>query len=349
MSDDKSEEASEQKLAKAREDGDIPKSAEMTSALIMIAVSATTLLTVETMGAEWTGLMQRCLDVAMRPTLDQGLIGRAIEDAVMTTARMSAPVLAVATAAAAFFMYVQVGSLITLKPLKPDLNRMNPINGIKGIITKDKMVDLVRNIIKLSAMAYLGWIVLAEHVPPMLRLARGELAHGMAALSAATFELGKLLVGAMLVMGGIDLFLQKKRYAKRMMMSKEEVKREHKDSEGDAQTKSERKQFHQELIQSAGTNRVKQADAVVVNPTHVAVAILYDADKMRAPTIIARGKGAEAQHIKQLARRYQIPIIHNVGLARTLVELDVEDEIPADLYEPVAEILRFVYSLKKEG
>ena len=130
MSDDKTEEASEQKLAKAREDGDIPKSAEMTSALIMIGASATVLLTLEGMGAEWMGLMQRCLDVAMRPALDRGLVGRALEDALMTTARMSAPVLVVSASAAAFFMYVQVGSLITLKPLKPDLNRMNPINAV---------------------------------------------------------------------------------------------------------------------------------------------------------------------------------------------------------------------------
>lgn len=349
MSDDKTEEASEQKLSKAREDGDIPKSAEMTGALIMIAASATTMITARTIAAEWMGLTRRCIEAGMRPELDSGLIARVMEDALMTTARMVGPVLAVSAAAAAFFMYVQVGSVITLKPLKPDINRMNPINGIKQIITKDKLIDLVRNLIKLSAMAYLGWIVLAEHLPPMVKLARGDLMHGMTALSAATYELGKLLIGSMLVLGGVDLFLQKKRYKKRMMMSKEEVKREYKDSEGDAQTKGQRKQFHQELIQSAGASRVKQADAVVVNPTHVAVAILYNAEQMQAPTIIARGKGAEALHIKQLARRYQIPIIHNVGLARALVELDVESEVPPDLYDPVAEILRFVYALRKEG
>lgn len=348
MSDDKTEEASEQKLAKAREDGDIPKSAEMTSALIMIGASATVLLTLEGMGAEWMGLMGRCLDVAMRAEVDRGLVGRALEDALMTTARMSAPVLVVSAAAAGFFMYVQVGSLITLKPLKPDLNRMNPINGFKQIFTKDKFIDLGRNLLKLSMMAYLAYLVLMDHVPGMVRLPRGELMHGVSALGAATWELGKWLVGSMLVLGGVDLLLQKKRYNKRMMMSKEEVKREYKDSEGDAQTKGQRKQFHQELLESAGSSRVKQADAVVVNPTHVAVAIVYKADQMRAPTIIARGKGAEAQHIKQLARRYQIPIIHNVALARAMVELDVEQEVPPELYDAVAEVLRFVYALRKE-
>lgn len=348
MSDDKTEEPSEQKLAKAREDGDIPKSAEMTSALIMIGASVTVLWTLERMGAEWMGLMQRCLDVAMRPGLDRGLVGRALEDALMTTARMSAPVLAVSAAAAAFFMYVQVGSLITFKPLKPDLNRMNPINGFKQIFTKDKFVDLGRNLLKLSMMAYLAYLVLMDHVPGMVRLPRGELTHGVSALGAATWQLGKWLVGSMLLLGGVDLLLQKKRYNKRMMMSKEEVKREYKDSEGDAQTKGQRKQFHQELLESAGSSRVKQADAVVVNPTHVAVAIVYKADQMRAPTIIARGKGAEAQHIKRLARRYQIPIIHNVALARAMVELDVEQEVPPELYDAVAEVLRFVYALRKE-
>jgi flagellar biosynthetic protein FlhB len=348
MSDDKTEEPSEQKLRKAREDGDVPKSAELTGALVMITAGATALITINSIGSQWISLTHRCLDVALRPQLDLSLIPRLLEDAIHTTARMTGPVLATAFAAAAFFNYVQVGALITLKPLKPDINKLNPVNGFKQMFSKDKFVDLFRNIIKLAAMAYLGFSVLVEHIPPMTMLPRSSLQHGMAALGAATFDLVKLLIGLMFVLGAIDIVLQKKRYTKRMRMSKEEVKREHKDSEGDAQTKGQRQQFHQELLHSAGTRRVKEADAVVVNPTHVAVAILYNPDQMQAPTVVARGKGAEAQLIKRLARRYQVPIIHNVTLARTLVELDNETEIPPDLYDTVAEILRFVYSLKKD-
>ena len=130
-------------------------------------------------------------------------------------------------------------------------------------------------------------------------------------------------------------------------MSKDEVQREYKQSEGDPMLKGQRNAMHQEIMNDPGMSRVRDADAVVVNPSHVAVAIRYRAEESRAPQVIAAGKGAVALEIKRLARRENIPIVKNIPLARALVEVDLEDTIPPDMYEAVAEVLTFVYQLRK--
>jgi flagellar biosynthetic protein FlhB len=150
------------------------------------------------------------------------------------------------------------------------------------------------------------------------------------------------------VIGALDLIWSRKVFSKEQMMSKYDVKQEHKQMEGDPQMKGQRKQLAQELLFGGGSENVKNADAVVVNPAHIAVAIKYDQDEDQAPKVVAKGMRIHAEKIKELAKQYGVPILRNVPLAQALNKLDVGDEIPEDLYEAVAEVLSFVYKIREE-
>jgi flagellar biosynthesis protein FlhB len=154
--------------------------------------------------------------------------------------------------------------------------------------------------------------------------------------------------GAFLLLGAADFALQKKIFMKGLMMSKDEVKREYKEQEGDPHVKGQRKALQRMLLRENATKRVPQANAVVVNPTHVAVALQYDEAKMNAPQVIAKGEMLLAQRIRRIAERHNVPILRNVELAHTLFVLEVDEEIPEELYEAVAEILNLASELTKK-
>ena len=347
---EKTEKATPKRERQAREDGDLAKSAEFTGAMVMIAAAAATLGSIGQISAELIGLMAR----AIRTATEQQDLGRAVielslHDALMTMARCITPVLAASFAAAGFFTYLQVGALFTLKPLTPKLDKLNPVNGLKNMFSKDKAVDLVKNMLKIAIMAAIAHRLIMDELPTLILTPGAGLTQSMTLFGQAMRRVSFALIGVLLVFGGADLFLQRKRHEKKLMMSKDDVKREYKESEGDGMIKGQRQQLHQEMINDPGIKRVPDADAIVVNPTHIAVAIRYREHEMDAPTIIAQGRGELAQQIKQIARQHHIPIVRHVPLARALIELEVEDQIPSDFYDAVAEILNFVYSLRTQG
>jgi FlhB-like protein len=153
------------------------------------------------------------------------------------------------------------------------------------------------------------------------------------------------VAGVFLVLGAADYMIQKKLYMKGMMMSKEEVKQEYKEQEGDPQVKHMRKHLFEQLMQESVAHNVPRATAVVANPTHVAVALQYDEATMQAPRVMAKGQDSMALRIIDIAKQHQVPVIRNIGLAHTLFDLEIGHEIPEDLYEAVAEVLNFVYQL----
>ncbi len=348
MSGEKTEEATPQKQRKAREDGDVSKSAEFTGAMVLTFAAAATFIAGGAICAELMGLMRRMIAAATEhEVITMNLIEGMLSDAASTYASAVIPVLIAAFAAAGFFTYVQIGALFTMKPLIPDMNKLNPVQGAKNIISKDKLVDLVRNVLKLSLMGVVGYTLVKAAVPDLAMSPRAELELSIGMMLDVALKLCGALIGGLFAFGVVDILLQRHRHSKKLKMSKDEVQREYKQSEGDPMLKGQRNAMHQEIMNDPGMSRVRDADAVVVNPSHVAVAIRYRAEESRAPQVIAAGKGAVALEIKRLARRENIPIVKNIPLARALVEVDLEDTIPADMYEAVAEVLTFVYQLRK--
>jgi type III secretion YscU/HrpY family protein len=346
---EKTEEATPKKKRKAREDGQVAKSAEFTGVAVMVVAVAVVGLMAALIAQRLAGITLQAVELASRPDVGTHHIGPFLMEGLTTLAILLAPLLGVTFVIAAFVSYVQIGALFTIKPLIPDLKRVDPFKGAKNIVSKAKLVELVKNVSKLTLMGVIGYGVVRDALIPLVMTPRVDLFSATLLFAMLALRLSLILVAGLIVFGIIDLIWQRYKHAKDLRMSKDEVKREYKESEGDPMLKGKRKQLHQELINDAGIARIRDADAVVVNPTHVAVALRYREGEMHAPTIVAAGRGEVAREIKRLARRYDIPIIHNVALARALVELDLEREIPEEFYDAVAEILRFVYSLKQEN
>jgi len=151
-----------------------------------------------------------------------------------------------------------------------------------------------------------------------------------------------------IIIGVVDLIIARKQFAKEMMMSKHDVKQEYKQMEGDPQVKGQRKQLAHELLFSGSQENVKNADAVIVNPAHIAVAISFDKEKNKAPKVVAKGMRKHAEKIKEIAKHYGVPILRNVPLAQALNKLEIDEEIPEELFEAVAEVLAFVYKIREE-
>lgn len=346
---EKTEEATPKKKRQAREKGQVAKSAEATGVAVMLSAIAILVVTGLLIVERLATFTLQAIEVATRPELDSSAAGPFLFEAIMALGMMIGPLVAVTFVIAGFISYVQVGALFTIKPLIPDANKLNPVEGLKNIFKVSKLVDLAKNILKLTVMGAMGYVILLQITPPMALTPQASLLDATVALSTGALRLSLYLVGGLVAFGVFDFFWQRHQHNKNLRMAKHEVTQEHKESQGDPMLKGKREQFHREIMQGGGgINSVKQADAVVVNPTHIAVAIRYRSEEMRAPTIISCGKGVTAQKIKQMARRYDIPIVHNVELARALVEVGLEQEIPEEFFEPVAEILRFVYDLKRD-
>ncbi len=345
---EKTEDASPQKIRKARQDGNVAKSAEFTGVAVMLASFAGIIITGPWMMEKILAVMLEAIALASAPELSIERVEGFLMSSMQTFLLCILPLLAMAFAASAFVSYVQVGALFTLKPLMPDAKKLNPAQGAKNLVNKDKLVNLVKNLLKISMMSAIGYSVLMDELPMLIVTPRGELMHGISQLQKSAMRLASTALGALIFFGIADLLWQRHQHAQKLKMSKDEVKREYKESEGDPMLKGKRQQLHHEIMNEPAMARVADADAVVVNPTHVAVAISYREEQMQAPMILASGKGEVALKIRKLARRHNVPIVKNVPLARALVELSMNSEIPEEFYDPVAAILKFVYDLKRD-
>lgn len=346
---EKTEDASPQKIRKARQDGNVAKSAEFTGVAVMLASFAGLVITGPWMMEKLLGTLLQAIALAANPELSIEQVEAFLMESMQTFLLCITPLLAMAFAASAFVSYIQVGALFTLKPLMPDMKKLNPVQGAKNLVNKDKLVNLVKNLLKISMMSAIGYSVLMDELPALIVTPRGDLMQGISLLSEAAMRLASTALGALVFFGIADLLWQRHQHANKLKMSKDDVKREHKESEGDPMLKGQRQQLHHEIMNEPAMARVADADAVLVNPTHIAVAISYREDQMAAPTILASGKGEVALKIRKLARRHNVPIVKNIPLARALVDLSINQEIPEEFYDPVAAILKFVYDLKSQS
>ena len=344
---EKTEKATPKRKREARKKGQVAKSAEFTGVAVMLSAIAVMVVMGLAVIERLVSFCLQAIEVATRPELEPSAVGPFVYEALMTIAWMMGPLVGVTFVIAAFVTYVQVGPILTIKPIVPDASKLDMAKGLKQIFSVSKLVDLAKNVTKLTAMGVVGYLVLRQVMPAMSLTPRGNLLDACLALAEAALRLSLYLVCGLVLFGIIDLVWQRYQHEKKLRMAKHEVKREFKESQGDPQIKGKRKQVHRELTQGSGLKNVADADAVVVNPTHVAVALRYREEEMRAPTIISCGRGVTARKIKKLARRHGIPLVQNVELAHALVDVGLESQIPEEFYEPVAEVLQYVYNLQE--
>lgn len=245
------------------------------------------------------------------------------------------------------FNVMQVGWLVTLYPLKPDISKLNPVNGFKKFISPQPYVQLLQNIVKISIIVWMAYAILSARYPSLLMSVNMEIREIGAVIGSVVWEICWKLGAVLLILGIIDYIWQKWNFERTSRMSKKEVKDEQKNSEGDPQIKAKIKQKMRQAAVNRMMSSIPQADVVLTNPVHLAVALEYDSEKMSAPFLVAKGAGQVAERIKSLARESDVPILENKPLARALFRaVDIGEEIPADLYAAVSEVLVYVYQLQ---
>ena len=261
--------------------------------------------------------------------------------------KVSSPILITTYFASLIINYLQVGFLFTTKPLEPKFSRINPIEGFKRIFSKKAFVELGKSIIKILLIGYVAYSFIKKRIGILVNLPSMDAIQILKNFSNLSFQFGIRILGVLLVVSALDYFYQWWDYEKNLMMSKEELKEEFKQTEGDPLVKSKIKEKQRKMALNRMMQEVPKADVIVTNPTHIAVALKYDQELNFAPIVVAKGADIIAENIKKTGKENSIPIVENKPLARAIYEtVDVGDIIPEELYETVAEVLAYVYSLK---
>jgi flagellar biosynthesis protein FlhB len=331
---DKTEQATPKRLAKVRRDGDSPISAALSQSVGFIAalsvIGGVVALATEQAGALLSAALYHPREPASPATIARVVLS------------ISLPVLAVAAVASAAASFVQTGGAISAKKLAPSLDRLNPFTGLQNLFSWQRVVGIARALFAAALVSYFALRQLGSHAADFA----SSIGNARAAAVLAASVAGKVAWFAAVVgisLGLLDLLLTRRAWFQRHRMSKDEVKREHRESEGDPALKSARRRAHQEALTGATLGALKTASVVIVNPTHLATALKYNEEEELAPSIIAQGQGEMAKLIIEAARAYGVPIVRDVPVARALNELEIGDEIPEVLYEAVAEILREIW------
>jgi type III secretion protein U len=344
MSDDKTEEPTDKKIEDARKKGQIAMSRDLAKLGPLLVVAEIAFLT-ETM---WREAVHSLMEMSVMrigkpfmPALMEVLTGAGIFLLIVFLLCF-----VVCIPIAIVFHWGQFGILIAPEAATMKFDKLNPINGIKGIFSKKKLFEVLISVAKASLIGWLVYMLVYAELPSIVHLSGGSPSDayaGFVALLRATFH---TLIVVCLVMGIVDLAIQKAFHKKDLMMDMEEIKREYKESEGDPMVKGQRKQLAREWASEEPAARTESANAVVVNPTHFAVAMFYDRTEAMVPIVLAKGKDEIAQAMIRRAREFNIPVIRHVWLARTLYATGQEDKvIPTSSYEAVAQVYAVVHEL----
>ncbi len=337
---EKTEQPTARRLEKARLDGDSPVSAPLTQSvgfLVAVLLAPAVVAAAAHRAAE---LIRRAIE---QP--DRAFSPIELSTDIVT---LTAPMLAAAALAAAAASAVQSGGIVSAKKIAPDLSRANPFTGFKNLVTWQRIVGVIRALVAASLVSYIVVDLVLEHGADLANaVGSGSNAGLVAAELSLTLTRYAAVIG--LALGIVDLLMTRRSWIKRLMMTKDEVRREHKEAEGDPEIKAARRRAHEEMLQGATIAAVRNATVLIVNPTRIATALEYDEERGEAPRVVACGNGELARRMIDAARAYSVPVVQDVPVARALHELEVGDEIPEALYEAVAEILRDVWDQEADA
>lgn len=347
MAQDKTEEPTPKKLREARKRGEVAKSRELGTAAVLLGTAGALVASADHLLAS----MKSTFDLSLQ-SIAGGVAaspGAVLEAGFSLGASALAPVLLVAMAAGALASFLQVGPLVSLEPISPKPERLDPIRGTKNLFSQRQLIELVKSVAKIAVIGWVAWVTLRDGLHGIVGLVARD-AH--AALGAAGTMVTTLLLRVGAVAAGIavlDVIYQRWRFRQDQKMTKEEVKREHKESEGDAHAKHERERMHREILEHSVLEQVRLADVLVVNPTHYAVALRYDEEENEAPEVLAKGQDDLAQRMIRAAQESGVPIMRDVPLAHALFDLEIGEEIPEALFEAVAAVLRAAWRERAEA
>lgn len=350
---EKTEPATQKKLEDARKEGQVAKSREIANGFGLLALFLILRFWVGNMGEQlmgvFSGVYNRIPEVVtfwdgMLPQRDTTIVFRYM---LIQIILIIAPVLLIGFVIAFVSDVVQVKWKPTVKPLMPKLSKLSPIKGFKKIFSSNALVELVKSVAKILLIFYVCYNYLRDKWIILLNLYDMSLMQGLQHVASLVIDLGIRISAIYMIIALADLIYQRVKFQNDMKMTKQEIKEEYKQQEGDPQVKSKIRHKMQEASRRRMMQNLPQADVVITNPTHYAVAVKYDLKIAEAPVVIAKGEDYLAQKIKEIARENKIEIVENKPLARMLyANVEVGQVIPPELYQAVAEVLAFVYHLQ---
>lgn len=350
---EKTEQASPKRLEKAREEGDVPRSRELATCTVLLAAGMGMLMMGDHLNQALKTSMSAGLHFDRTMAFDPIVLLMKVADTIYTLLLAFAPF-------AMFLLIVAIASPVLIggwvfsgKALAPKFNRLNPISGLGNLFSKNSAVELVKAIAKTILVATVSYFVVTHDMEPILSLSQMPLKNGISQVNDLLLTGFLLLVGALVFIAAIDVPYQLYHYADKLKMTKEEVRQESKESEGNPEIKARIRQQQREMSRRRMMSEIPKADVVITNPTHYAVAIKYKDDGMRAPVVVAKGTDAIALKIREIAAENNVLTMEAPKLARALyAHTELGSEIPEALYSAVAEVLAYVFQMrlfKKDG
>ncbi|MGG3913126.1 flagellar biosynthesis protein FlhB [Bacillus sp. es.034] len=349
FSGEKTEKATPKKRDDARKKGQTAKSQDVNTAIILLAVFLFLTFSASYIGDIVFDLFHQTFQEYMLMDLTENTVQVITMDLMKEIALLLGPIMLVALVAGLISNYIQVGVMFTTEPLQPKLEKIDPIKGFKRIFSMRAIVELLKSILKISFVGAITFVVLWMNIDRVLSLSFKSVGDSLTTMASLTIQMGIAASLALLFLSLFDFLYQKYDFEKNIRMSKQDLKDEHKNVEGDPLIKSKIKQRQREMAMRRMMQEVPEADVVITNPTHFAIALKYDEDKMDAPYVVAKGVDYLAQKIKYIAGENDVVMVENRPLARSLYDsAEIGDAVPEEFFKAIAEILAYVYRIKNQ-
>lgn len=345
---EKTEQPSAKRLGKARSEGNVVKSQDLNSAIVLAAALMLLCWVGPYTLSNLYGISQHIFThLDTKPITIAGFIGT-LSNTLQTIIYIVMPFFIGMMIVGIVSNVIQVKFMFTTHPLKPNFSKLNPISGFKKFFTMRSLVELAKALLKTIIVGSAGYGVVSSHMPDLMMLNSTDLYHATGVIISVIWEVALWSCITMFILGIVDYFYQRYEYIKGLKMSKQDVKEERKEAELDPHIKGRIRQMGRQFTQRKQLAAVPKADVVITNPTHYAIAIQYDPDLAPAPMIIAKGHDDFAMQIREVAKANKVPIIENKPLARALYAMvEVDRMVPPEMFVAVAEVLAYVFSKTK--
>ena len=345
---EKTEQATPKKREEARKKGQVAKSRDATSVAVLLACLIFFWFGSSAMVEKMMALARWLLTQSAQFNVNCNNIQVLSIGLIYKTFAILSPLFLAAFSMALLANYLQVGFVLSSESVQPKLSKIDPIKGFQKLFSIRSLVELAKNIFKISIVGFVAYVIVRREIENFIPLMDQSVWVILVYIANVAFKIILVVCLALIILAALDYIYQRWEFEKDLKMTKQEVKDESRQMEGDPLVKARIKRLQRDMARKRMMASVPEADVVITNPTHLAVALRYDQAGMFAPKVVAKGAGFIAENIKDIARKNNVPIVNNKPLARVLYKnVDVDEMIPANLYKAVAEVLAFVYRMKR--
>jgi len=347
---EKSEEPTPHRLREAREKGQVAKSREITTAFLLLLSYFLFRYLGEFMWNHLAEMAQAIFQIVPEARdFSLGFAGYLLLIGLQAMAFVLLPIFGVVFLAALLAEALQTGFLFSMDPLTPKFERINPFEGFKKMFSLQGLVELIKSLLKIIIVFYIAWYAAKDDLPYIIVLIEAHPWQAVVLGGSIAYNIAIRVGLFYVVIAVLDYLYRRWEYMRNLKMTRQEVKEEYKRLEGDPLIKQRMRDLQRQVAYQRMMSAVPQADVVVTNPTHIAVALKYEQKKMKAPVVLAKGERKIAEEIRRIAEEHEISVVPNEPLARSIYRTTrVNQEVPSELYQAIAEVLAYVYKIKRD-